>query len=147
MYHYDYTQFRNDSRTLARLCLPFHADAIVGIARGGLMLSQALGYALDIRNIQSVRVESYDGMHQRVHYNLHVDCDLSHAKKVLIVDDIVDSGHTLRAVLNILEKRYPENVFKSAALFYKSTACLQSDFYLHEATEWIDFFWESDFSL
>ncbi len=147
MYHYDYAQFRHDTCELARVCRPFHADAIVGIARGGLMLSQALAYALDIRNIQSIRVESYDGTCQREHPNLHVNCDLKPAQKVLIVDDIVDSGRTLNAVLGTLKKRYPHTVFKSAALFYKSTACVQSDFQLHEATEWIDFFWEKDFNL
>jgi len=147
MYYYDYAQFQRDACSLARLCRPFHADTIVGIARGGLMLSQALGYALDIRDIQSVRVESYDDSHQREQLNLHVNCDLNHAHNVLIVDDIVDSGQTLHAVLSTLQERYPQHVFKSAALFYKPTACIQSDFQLHEATEWIDFFWEKDFKL
>ncbi len=147
MYYYDYAQFQDDTCALARLCRPFHADTIVGIARGGLMLSQALSYALEIRNVQSIRVESYDGIHQRDRLNLHVNCDLNHAQRVLIVDDIVDSGQTLRAVLDTLQERYPQSVFKSAALFYKPTACIQGDFQLHEATEWIDFFWEKDFKL
>ncbi len=147
MYHYNYTEFKDDTRKLAQLCRPFNADTIVGIARGGLMLSQALGYALNIRNIQTLRAESYDTIHQRSTLNLHVNCSLPTSKKVLIVDDIVDSGKTLEAVLHTLTARYPNILFKSVVLFYKPTACTQSDFQLHEATEWIDFFWERDFTL
>jgi len=146
MYHYNYTEFKNDTRQLAQRCRPFHADTIVGIARGGLMLSQALGYALNIRNIQSVRAESYDGTYQRDILNLHVNCDLSTSERVLIVDDIVDSGATLQLVLETLTARHPNILFKSATLFYKPTASLQSDFTLHEATQWITFFWERDFN-
>ncbi len=145
MYYYDYQEFKNDTLTLAAECRNFRPDTIIGIARGGLMLSQALGYALKIRNVQSVRVESYDEQHKRSTLNLHVNCDLSNSKKVLIVDDIVDSGDTLKQVLTQLQSRHPNIIFKSAALFYKTTAVIQSDFKVKEAAEWIDFFWEKDF--
>ncbi len=145
MYYYDYQEFKNDALALAAECRSFQPDTIIGIARGGLMLSQTLAYALDIRNVQSVRVQSYDKKQKRDTLNLHVNCDLSNSKKVLIVDDIVDSGDTLKEVLTTLQEQFPNITFKSAALFYKTTAVIQSDFKIKEATEWIDFFWEKDF--
>jgi xanthine phosphoribosyltransferase len=145
MYYYTYEEFRDDTLILAQQCQPFQPDAILGIARGGLMLAQALAYALDVRNLQSIRVESYDDKHKREGLNLHVDCHLHTCKHVLIVDDIVDSGDTLKEVLYTLNKQYPDIIFKSASLFYKPTACIQSDFRVKEATEWIEFFWEKEF--
>ena len=145
MYYYDYQEFKNDTLNLASQCRSFEPDTILGIARGGLMLSQILAYALKIRNLQSIRVESYDEQHKRDTLNLHVDCDLNGCERVLVVDDIVDSGETLKEVLSSLQILYPDTTFKSAALFYKPTAVIQSDFKVKEATEWIEFFWEKDF--
>ena len=145
MYYYNYQEFRDDTLALAQQCKPFQPDVILGIARGGLMLAQALAYALNIRNLQSIRVESYDDDNKRDDIDLHVDCHLQHCRHVLIVDDIVDSGDTLKAVLSTLKEHYPDVIFKSASLFYKPTACIQSDFSIKEATQWIEFFWEKDF--
>jgi xanthine phosphoribosyltransferase len=147
MYYYTYEEFRDDTLTLARQCQPFQPNAILGIARGGLMLAQALAYALDVRNLQSIRAQSYDAQHQRNTLNLHVDCNLKQCKKVLIVDDIVDSGMTLKALLHTLKKQYPDITFRSASLFYKPTAAVLSDFKVKEATQWIEFFWEKEFQI
>jgi xanthine phosphoribosyltransferase len=72
-------------------------------------------------------------------------CDLSGSNHVLIVDDIVDSGQTLFSLMPLLREQNPLCEFKVATLFTKPTALLQPDFSLHEATDWIDFFWERDF--
>lgn len=142
---YDYDRFKTDIQTLAQQCEPFQPDTIVAIARGGMTLGHALCMHMQLRNLQSIRIESYDDDRQRDTVKIFGECDFSLSKRVLIVDDIVDSGKTLNALLAIFRKRYPRVVFKSAALFTKPTALVQPDFSLHEAADWIDFFWERDF--
>lgn len=145
MIYYDYKRFCTDVQSLAKQCEPFEADTILAVARGGVTLSHALSMALDIRNLQSIRTESYDGEVQRDTIHIFDTCDLSHSTRILVVDDIVDSGQTLVHLMPILRSNYPDCEFKIATLFTKPTALMQPDFFLHEATDWIDFFWERDF--
>lgn len=145
MIYYDYARFRTDVHLLSEQCRTYRPDTILALARGGMSLAHALCMALDLRNLQSIRVESYDGQQQRENVTILGSCDFSSSSRVLIVDDIIDSGKTLQALVLWLQEHYPTIEFKSAALFAKSTAVIQPDFVLHEAKEWIDFYWERDF--
>lgn len=145
MIYYSYDHFKIDILNLADKCSAFEADTIVAIARGGMTVGHALSMALKIRNLQSIRCESYDDNTQRQSLAIYGECDFNQSKRVLIVDDIVDSGKTLHALIPVLQKRYPSIHFATASVFTKSTALVQPDFSLHEALDWIDFFWERDF--
>lgn len=145
MTYYDFNQFKNDISSLGTQCEPFQPDTIVAIARGGMSLAHALCMYLNVRSLQSIRAESYDGSTQRDDIIFIENCDFSNSHRILIVDDIVDSGQTLAALLPRLHQKYPDKNFKTAALFKKSSAIVQPNFSLHEATDWIDFFWERDF--
>ncbi|HEX5330678.1 phosphoribosyltransferase domain-containing protein [Sulfuricurvum sp.] len=145
MITYNYEHFKNDLQPLSTQCEAFQPDTILGVARGGVTLAHALSMSLEVRNLQSIRVESYDGDSRRESVSVLGKCDLTQSKRVLVVDDIVDSGHTLAALMPILSSEYPNCDFKIATLFTKPTALLQPDFCLHEAHEWIEFFWERDF--
>ena len=70
--------------------------------------------------------------------------DLFNFSKIVIIDDIIDSGETIIEILKILKEKYPKTEFKIASLFYKNTALLKPDFSVNEAKSWIDFFWEVD---
>lgn len=145
MITYSYEHFKNDLQALSTQCEPFRADTILAVARGGVTLGHALSMSLNVRNLQSIRVESYDGDERRESVSILGECDLRHSKRVLVVDDIVDSGHTLAALMPVLYSKSPHCDFKIATLFTKPSALLQPDFSLHEAHEWIEFFWERDF--
>ncbi len=145
MIYYDYERFRNDVPHLARHCPTFAPDTVTAIPRGGLTLAHALCMALTIRNFQSIRAESYDDTAQRDQVLVRGECDLRESRRVLVVDDIVDSGRTLAELLPRLQRAHPEIEFRTAALFTKPHALVQPDYALHEATDWIDFFWERDF--
>lgn len=145
MITYTYEHFLNDLQLLTQQCQSFKADTIIAIARGGVTLGHALAMSLNIRNLQSIRAESYDGMKQREWVSILGSCDLSASKRVLIVDDIVDSGKTLHLILGALQAKHPKMVFKTTTIFTKRNALIQPDFSLHEATDWIDFFWERDY--
>lgn len=145
MIYYSYDHFKRDILELADKCTVFEPDTILAIARGGMTVGHALSMALNIRNLQSLRCESYDDVSQRDTVTVIGECDFAHSKRILIVDDIVDSGKTLQTLIPMLQKRYPNIIFASAAIFTKPTALMQPDFSLHEALDWIDFFWERDF--
>ena len=145
MITYSYEHFKNDLQPLSALCKPFSPDTIIAVARGGMTLGHALAMSLDVRNLQSIRIESYDETIQRETVTISGSCDLQTSVNVLIVDDIIDSGATLSALMPLLNQQYPHCQFKIATLFTKPTALIQPDFYLHEATDWIDFFWERDY--
>jgi xanthine phosphoribosyltransferase len=145
MTHYNFDQFTNDIPRLAALCESFEPDTIIAIARGGMMLSHALCMNLNVRNLQSIRCESYNDSKERSSLTIFDTSDLKNSNRILIVDDIVDSGQTLHALIPFFTQKYPDKEFKSATLFTKSTALIQSDFSLYEATDWIEFFWESNF--
>ncbi|MEA1879344.1 MAG: phosphoribosyltransferase family protein, partial [Campylobacterota bacterium] len=70
--------------------------------------------------------------------------ELKSVKKVLLVDDIIDSGDTLVEVLKILGEKYPTITFFSASLFYKKTAKIAPTWFVKEPKGWIDFFWSVD---
>jgi xanthine phosphoribosyltransferase len=146
MHYYSYETFKKDTGSLIEQSRQYRPDAIVAIARGGLMLGQLMGYGLGVRNVQSIRVESYDGQVQRKEVAILGHCDLENAERILIVDDIVDSGHTLRAILDYFDRTAPQAQKRSASLFYKSSASVLPDYRVREANAWINFFWEHDYA-
>lgn len=142
--YYSYDLFIKDSQILVNLCRAFDADILLAVARGGLTLSHLMAQALDIRNLLTLNSIHYEGEQKLDTFNIFNIPDLSFAKKVLIIDDIIDSGETMQEILIILNNKYPNIEFKIATLFYKSTALIKPDFSVREANEWIDFFWEVD---
>ncbi|MGE4419990.1 MAG: phosphoribosyltransferase [Sulfurimonas sp.] len=145
MKYYSYEDFKIDTRSLIHRVKSSNFEALVAVARGGLTLSHAIAEGLDIRQVQSIRTELYDKTLKRDMLNIFDTCQLDGVKKVLVVDDIADSGDTLRAVMEYLEKKYKDIEFSSCTLFYKKTSVYEPHFWINEADDWIDFFWERDF--
>jgi len=142
--YYGYDSFKKDVRTLVEKTSEFAPDTILAIARGGLTLAHAYATATDNRNVFTINSVLYDGDVKRSYPKLFNLPELGNAKKVLILDDIVDSGETLEAVFKVMLERYPTADFKSAVLYRKPTTIIEPDFYLHDIEEWVDFFWEKD---
>src|SRR6476659_10109732 len=93
-------QARPGGRTRVRT--PREPDLVLSIARGGLFVAGALGYALDVKNLHVVNVEYYTGVDERLDMPVMLPpvpqpVDLSGAR-VLIADDVADTGATLRLV-------------------------------------------------
>ncbi len=144
--YYSYENFRNDTQKLIVEVKKFKADAIVSVARGGFTLAHCMAEGLDIRDVQSIRTELYDRECKREELSLFGECHLLHVNRVLVVDDIADSGETLKYIMNYLQEKFPDVSFKSCALFYKKTSIYEPDFWINEADAWIEFFWEKDFT-
>ena len=141
--YYPYTEFRADLKSLvAKIDQPF--DAILGIARGGLSMAQMLGEYYSIRDVYAINTIGYEDTKQKESLEVFNIPDLKSSKSVLLVDDIVDSGETLIATLEVLQESYPKVTFLTASLFYKKTAKITPKWYIKEPKGWIEFFWSED---
>jgi len=142
--YYSYDLFKEDTQKLVNSCRDYEPDVLLAVARGGLTLAHLMAQAMDMRNLYTLNSVHYEGELKLDTFNVFNIPDVSHAKRVLIIDDIVDSGETMEEILKILKEKFPDVEFKLATLFYKKTAVLQPDYTVREATQWIDFFWEID---
>ena len=64
-------------------------------------------------------------------------------KRVLLVDDIIDSGDSMVEIKRVLLEKFPQIELKTAVIFYKPKALIQPDFKISKTDEWINFFWEN----
>ena len=142
--YYSYELFKNDTQILVDKCRDFEPEILLAVARGGLTLSHLMAQALNMRNLFTLNSIHYEGELKLDTFNIFNIPDVSHAKRVLIVDDIVDSGETMREILKVLNNKFPNVEFNLATFFYKNTAVIKPDYSVREANEWIDFFWEID---
>ena len=138
---YSCEDFRNDSKKLAIEVKSYNPEVIVAIARGGLSLAQYLGELLDIREVYSINSIGYDKEKKLATVKVYNTPLIEQGRRVLIVDDIADSGETLKEVVKNLKEKNPLCEFKVVTIFYKKSSIYQPDFKVKEAKEWIEFFW------
>ena len=92
--------FGTAQRELAEMVADdYRPDMILSIARGGLPIGGAISYALDVKNIYTMNIEFYTGVDTRLEVPRILPpapdfVDLAGAK-VLIADDVADTGATL----------------------------------------------------
>ncbi len=145
MIYYSYEEFDKDIRVLAKkINDSFKPDAFVAIARGGLVAGHFLATILKSRNLFSLNSIHYDDSKKLEEVEVFNVPNLNKYKKVLLVDDMIDSGESMVEIYKVLTKKYPKIEFKIATLFFKERALIKPDFTVKEANEWIEFFWEND---
>ncbi|MGY4859765.1 phosphoribosyltransferase [Cryobacterium sp. AP23] len=143
----EWTEFADASRSLATTVLAsgFQPDVVIAIARGGLLLAGAISYALGTKNCGSINVEFYTGIDERLPEPVlsgpMLDAPALAGKRVLLVDDVSDSGHTLALVVGILKESAGE--VRSATLYTKPRTVLVPDFTWRETDGWIIFPWSA----
>lgn len=142
MRDYTYPMFCEDIALLTHDLQSSIPDMIIAVARGGLMVSQFLAHALDVRRVASIQAILYDHETKGESVWLETLPLLEGVSRVLVVDEMVDSGETMHALITQLSQAYPSIVFQSAVLLQKPTAIYKADFYAHTVDEWINFFWE-----
>jgi xanthine phosphoribosyltransferase len=142
MRYYGFEEFFEDVKKIAYEVKPYKFDAFLAIARGGMTFGHFLAHALDTRELYALNSIHYEGSKKLEHVKIFNIPDLSHAKSVLVLEDIADSGETLMEITKTLKKLYPDMDIKIATLFYKKTSIVRPDFFAKEATEWIEFLWD-----
>lgn len=143
MIFYSYEEFKEDVKILAKkIKEDFNPDALLAIARGGMSLGHSLAVALKTRQLFALNSIHYDDTKKLDTIEIFNIPDLSKHKKILLIDDIVDSGESLTEIKKVLLEKFPHIELKIATIFYKETALLEPDFKVKEATEWVDFYWD-----
>ena len=142
--YYSYDTCIGDCKVLIPQIKTFDPDGLVFIARGGLILGHLLSEALDIRQTYTINSIGYNDTKKLNNVEIFNIPDLSTLKKVVIIDDIIDSGETMVEILKTLTTKFPLCDFKIATLFYKESALIQPNYSVKEAKEWIEFFWSED---
>jgi hypoxanthine phosphoribosyltransferase len=143
-----YELFGTAARELAQAVADdgFKPDAIVAIARGGLTLAGALGYALDVKMLGSLNVEFYTGVGETLESPVvlppTLDQDSLAGKSILLVDDVADSGRTLALVLRLLQAGGGE---VRTVCLYSKPSTVEVPYYTWKHTDkWIMFPWSSE---
>ncbi|TQR33809.1 nicotinate phosphoribosyltransferase [Campylobacter sp. MIT 99-7217] len=143
MRFYSFDEFVGDTQFLARnIKQEFDPEVILAIARGGMSLGHSLSVALNNRNLFSLNSIHYEDTNKLDSIKIFNIPDLHDYKKVLLVDDIIDSGETISEIKKLLLEKFPHLDLKIASIFYKSKALLIPEFKVKEALEWVDFFWD-----
>ncbi len=144
-----YVTWDDYNRLIERLAVIVHDsgwqfDSIICLARGGLRVGDALSRIFD-KPLGVMTTSSYRASGGTVQGNLKIGSQISAAEevtrgRVLLADDLVDSGDTLQAVLPELRRRYPAiGEIRTAVLWYKSVSVCRPDYYAQflETSPWI----------
>jgi hypoxanthine phosphoribosyltransferase len=124
----------------------YEPDLILGIARGGLLIAGALSYALDVKNAFTMNVEFYTGVDERLPVPMLLPpvpslVDLHH-ERVLIADDVADTGQTLALVKDFLAGNVGE--VRVAVLYEKPRSVVHCEYVWRRTDRWIDFPWSAE---
>ena len=124
----------------------FRPDMILAIARGGLFAAGSLGYALSVKNLYVMNLEFYAGVDERLEMPVmlppYMDkIDLTGAK-VLVADDVADTGNTLKAVHEFCQDVVAES--RTAVLYEKSHSLVKCDYIWKRTDQWINFPWSTE---
>ena len=121
----------------------FKPDIIVGISRGGWLPTRVLSDLLDNPHIASVGVEFYVGVAEAsCEPKLTQPISVSVLdKKILIVDDVVDTGKSATLIKTHLYAAGVKEA-KILTLYYKPWSMVRPDYYGKETRDWIVFPWE-----
>jgi hypothetical protein len=124
----------------------FTPDILLGIARGGLVPAGALAYALDCKNLFTLSVEFYTGVDARLEVPVmlppFLDARDLDSAKVLIVDDVADTGRTLELVHQFCAGHVSQA--RTAVLYEKPQSIIKSDFTWRHTDRWINFPWSTE---
>ncbi|WP_069167787.1 phosphoribosyltransferase [Nocardia altamirensis] len=140
--------FGSASRELATTIADdgFEPDLILSIARGGLFVAGALGYALDVKNLHVMNVEFYTGIDQRLDLPVMLPpvpqaVDLAGAT-VLVADDVADTGATLKLVRDFCEDHVAE--VRCAVIYQKPRSEVDCEYVWKRTDRWINFPWSTE---
>jgi hypoxanthine phosphoribosyltransferase len=121
----------------------YRPDFIISLARGGWVFGRVLCDFLNVSDLVSLKVEHWgmtatpDG-EAKIKYPFDIDLT---GRKVLIVDDISDTGKSLKVATEYIRKMNPADI-KTTTLFYLTGSSFKPDFYGEEMTwRWVVFPW------
>ena len=123
----------------------YRPDMVLAIARGGMLVAAALGYALGVKNTFAMNVEFYTGIDERLEMPMILPpvpdlVDFAETR-VLIADDVADTGATLALVKEFCEGKVAE--VRCAVLYEKPHSTVQCEYVWRRTDRWITFPWSA----
>ena len=123
----------------------FEPDIVLAIARGGLTVAGALAYALAVKNCFAMNVEFYTSVDERLDVPVVLPPTLDvvdiRGMRVLIADDVADTGKTLELVQREISEYVAEA--RTAVLYYKPRSVIVPEYIWATTSRWINFPWSS----
>ncbi|MET0988262.1 MAG: phosphoribosyltransferase family protein [Steroidobacteraceae bacterium] len=132
----------------------FKPSFVVGIWRGGAPIGISVQEVLEYNGIEcdhiSIRTSSYTGIDQqsktvRVHAIDYLVSRLTFEDRLLLIDDVFDSGRSLEAIIAELQRRCRRNLpgqIRIATVYYKperNRSSLTPDYYVRATDQWLVF--------
>lgn len=142
----DWSMFGHATQDLARMVMAdgYKPDFILAIARGGLFTAGALGYALGVKLLHVVNIEFYTGRNERLQMPVMLppipQPDLFQGLKVLICDDVADTGATLQTTHEFVQQHVAE--VRSLVIYEKSRSLIKPEYVWKRTDDWIQFPWD-----
>lgn len=130
-------------------------ELIVAIARGGLLPAGAISYAIGVKAMGTMNVEFYTGVGQTLTEPQLLpplmDVSAMDGKRVLVVDDVADSGSTLKMVMDMINAHglsldghtTVKAEARSAVIYKKPRSVIEPDYMWRETDKWINFPWST----
>jgi hypoxanthine phosphoribosyltransferase len=123
----------------------FRFNQIICIARGGLRVGDVLSRIFD-QPLAILSTHSYTAEGGTIRGDLVIAEHMTMTKprlgdRVLLVDDMVDSGHTLAAVYEELPRRFPHiSELRTAVLWWKACSVFKPDYFVEYLADnpWIN---------
>jgi len=139
--------FGTATRDLAQLVADdgYAPEMILSIARGGLLVGGALGYALGVKNVYTMNVEFYTGVDERLDLPVVLPPTLDRVditgSRVLVADDVADTGKTLELVRDFCSGYVTE--VRTAVIYEKPQSVVACDYVWRRTDRWINFPWST----
>jgi hypoxanthine phosphoribosyltransferase len=142
-----WASFGDASRELATMVAEsgYAPGIVLGIARGGLIPAASMAYALDVKNVFMMSVEFYTGVDERLDFPVMLPpllnaVDIKGAL-VLVVDDVADTGGTLKLVKDFCAEHVAE--VRCAVLYEKPRSVVKCEYVWRRTERWVNFPWSS----
>ncbi|GGO84904.1 phosphoribosyltransferase [Wenjunlia tyrosinilytica] len=121
----------------------YEPDIILSIARGGLFVAGGLGYALGVKNLHVMNVVFYEGVGKTLDMPVMLPpvpnvVDFSE-KKILVADDVADTGKTLKLVHDFCAGNVAE--VRCAVIYEKPQSLVKCEYVWKHTDKWINFPW------
>jgi hypoxanthine phosphoribosyltransferase len=136
-----YAMLRSQAEKIRRS--GFKPDIIVGIARGGWVPARVQSDLLEIPDLAVVRVEFYLGVAETRNEPVMTQgvSEVVAGKKVLVVDDVADTGKSLQLVKEHIRQQGAVEL-RIATVYRKPFSIITPDYYEKETRRWVVFPWE-----
>ncbi len=121
----------------------YKPEVIVGVSRGGWPPARVMSDLLRNPNLANMKVEFYRDIgvrNKKPRITQPVTMEAM-GKRVLVVDDVSDTGHSLRVVVDHL-RRKPVKELRVSTIYMKPKSIFRPDYYARTTKKWIIFPWE-----